>query len=296
MLVTGTSGHVGAVVGAHLLERGHEVVGVSRRLNKSSRTVSRAISLDLSRVDAAATIAGAEARCDAIVHAAAAIDSDPFAPALTLTNGLGTQQLLALAARWGVESFVYLSGVTVIGRPKQTPITENHPVDPPSAYLASKLYGEHLLRATVGEQIAAMSLRLTAPVGPGMAGSRILPVFVRGALGGTPLEIVGQGRRGQDYVDARDVAAAVEASIERRARGVLNIGSGHCITNLELAQLCVEVLRSDSEVRLSGAPDAEETVRWEVSITQAERTLGYRPRHPIEDSIVAVADTAGEGA
>jgi UDP-glucose 4-epimerase len=296
VLVTGTSGHVGGVVGAHLLARGHEVVGVSRRLNHSARTVSRALSMDLGNSGAADAIAAGAPRCDAIVHAAAALEADPFAPAISLTNGLGTQQLLALGARWEVESFVYLSSLPVIGRPQTLPITEQHPVNPLSAYHASKLYGEQLV------QIAApggVSLRLTAPIGPGMAGERILPMFVRRALAAEPLEVLGDGTRGQDYVDARDIAAAVEAAIERRATGVMNIGSGRCITNIELARVCVELLDSNSEVRPSGAPDPEEGVRWEVSTARAAAAIGYRPRHSLEDSIAALAaafrDDPGDG-
>jgi UDP-glucose 4-epimerase len=284
--VTGTSGHVGGAIGAHLLERGHEVVGVSRRLNSSARTVSHAISMDLGDSGAAEAMAAATRRCDAIVHAAAALDADPLAPAISLTNGLGTQQLLALAARWGVDSFVYLSSLPVIGRPQTLPITEQHPVNPTSAYHASKLYGEHLVRIA---SRAGMSLRLTAPIGPGMAADRILPTFVRRALTGEPLDVLGEGSRGQDYVDARDVAAAVEASIDGRATGLLNIGSGRCITNIELAKLCVELLGSNSEVRLSTGQDPEEGVRWEVSTARAQESIGYRPRHPLEDSIAALA-------
>lgn len=284
--MTGTSGHLGGAIGAHLLERGHEVIGVSRRLNASARTLSRGISLDLSKPGVVDAIAATTSRCDSIVHAAAAFDSDPLAPALTLTNGFGTHQLLALAARWEAERFVYLSSLPVIGRPMQLPVTESHPARPLSAYHASKLYGEQLVVLTPG----GVGLRLSAPVGPGMNERRILPAFVRRALEGLPLEVAGDGSRGQDYVDARDIAAAVEAAIERRSSGVLNIASGRCVTNLELARLCVQVLDSRSEVRLSGMPDTEDGVRWEVSIARAERELGYRPAHRLEDSMAALAE------
>jgi nucleoside-diphosphate-sugar epimerase len=123
-----------------------------------------------------------------------------------------------------------------------------------------------------------------------MAAGRILPVFVRRALAGEPLELAGEGTRGQDYVDVRDIAAAVEASLRVEPSGVLNIASGTCTTNLELAGRCVELLGSSSEVRLSGTPDREEGVRWEVSIERAAETIDYRPRHSLEDSITTVAE------
>jgi nucleoside-diphosphate-sugar epimerase len=290
ILVSGSSGHVGGAIAAHLMERGHEVVGLSRRLTKNNRLLSHAVAADIGTPGLAALIADKQGRCDAIVHAAAAIDYDPYAPAISMTNGVGTQQLLALAARWEVSSFVYVSSVPLIGRPLELPITEEHPVAPLSAYHASKLFGEHLCAIARAAGTPTISLRLTAPVGPGMAAGRILPVFVRRALAGEPLELAGEGTRGQDYVDARDVATAVEASLQMQPAGVLNIASGTCTTNHELANRCVEVLGSSSEVRLLGTPDPEEGVRWEVSIQRAEETIDYRPRHSLQDSITAVAE------
>jgi UDP-glucose 4-epimerase len=198
--------------------------------------------------------------------------------------------MLALAARWQVSSFVYLSSVPVIGLPRELPITEEHPVQPPTAYHASKLFGEHLCSVARAAGTPTVGLRLTAPVGPGMPDGRILPVFVRRALAGEPLELAGEGTRGQDYVDVRDIAAAVEAAIEAEPSGVLNIASGTCTTNLELAHSCVEVLGSASDVLLSGRPDPEDGVRWEVSIERAAASIDYRPSHSLKDSITAVAE------
>jgi UDP-glucose 4-epimerase len=291
--VTGSSGHVGRAIASHLMAAGHEVIGLGRRLTKDNRRLTGAIAADLGQPGVAQMLVSGHSRCDAIVHAAASLDQSLECPSISLTNGLGTQQMLELATRWEVGSFVYLSSVPVIGRPARTPVTEQHPVDPPSAYHASKLYGEQLLAVARRRGAAGISLRLTAPVGPGMPDGRILSVFVRRALAGEPLEVAGGGTRGQDYVDVRDIAAAVHASLERRAIGVLNIASGRCVTNLELARRCVELLDSPSAVLLTGAPDPEEGVRWEVSIEAAHAQLGYRPQWSLEDSIAAVAEELG---
>src|ERR1700736_381262 len=117
MLVTGSSGHVGGAIAAHLMQQDHEVVGLSRRLTRNNRLLSHAVAADIGAAGVAELIADKQQRCDAIVHAAAAIDYDPYAPAISITNGVGTQQMLELAARWEVTSFVYISSVPLIGRP-----------------------------------------------------------------------------------------------------------------------------------------------------------------------------------
>jgi UDP-glucose 4-epimerase len=290
ILVTGSSGHVGGAIAEHLMQEGHEVIGLSRRVTKRNRLLSGAVAADIGQPDLIGSLDVERLRCEAVVHAAAALDKDPHALSISLTNGVGTQQVLELAARWQVSSFVYLSSVPVIGRPRQLPIDEAHPTDPVTAYHASKLYGEHLVGVAALSGMPAVSLRLTAPVGPGMPDGRILSVFVRRALAGEALELAGEGTRLQDYVDVRDIARAAQASLERRATGVLNIGSGRPVSNLELAQRCVAAVGSRSEVRLSGVPDPEEGLRWEVSIARAAEVIDYSPRQSIDDSINAVAD------
>jgi dTDP-glucose 4,6-dehydratase len=300
ILVTGASGHVGGAIAAHLMSEDHEVVGLGRRpterLTGSNQRLSSAIAADLGRPGVARTLAADERRCDAIVHAAASLELDPHSPAISLTNGLGSQQMVELATRWDVASFVYISSVPVIGRPLQLPVTEEHPASPATPYHASKLFGEHLVAIAGRAGTRTVSLRLTAPVGPGMASGRILPAFVRQALAGERLAVAGRGTRGQDYVDVRDVAAAVAASLQQRATGRLNIASGRCVTNLELASLCVQAVGSSSEITLGEEPDPDDDVRWEVSIARAERTIGYRPRRSLADSIQAVADQLRERA
>jgi nucleoside-diphosphate-sugar epimerase len=285
ILVTGASGHVGGTIATRLLGCGHEVAGLGRRQVPDPR-FSDALAFDIARPGLASTVAAETKRCEAIVHAAATLDRDPFAASVTLTNGFGTQQIVELASRWEVASLVYISSLPAIGRPSELPVTEQHPTRPLTAYHASKLYGEHLV--ALGSQ-PGVSLRITAPVGPGMPDDTIMPVLIRRALTGEPLLLHGHGSRAQDYVDLRDVAAAVSACIEHRASGPLNIASGRCISNLELARTCTSVLGSDSEVAFSGSPDPDDDVRWEVSIERAATTIGYRPRHTLEESIAAVA-------
>lgn len=290
MLVTGASGHVGGAIARTLTDEGHDVVGLGRRLTKGNRLLAGALIADLGQPGAVDAVAAGQPPCDAIVHAAAALDKDDGSSAIALTNGLGTQQLLKLATAWDVSAFVYLSGVTVIGTPQQLPITEEHPTAPLTAYHASKLFGEHLVAIAARAGLPAVSLRLSAPVGPGMPAGRILSVFVERALEGRPLELAGAGSRRQDYVDVRDVAAAVARSLREVPAGVLNIAAGASTSNRELAQLCVETLASSSEIVHNGFADPEDDIRWEIAIGRAQEAIGYRPAHSLADSIAAVAD------
>jgi nucleoside-diphosphate-sugar epimerase len=263
-------------------------VSASRRLGLVPG-LAGALAVDLAEPGAAGHLRDA-GPFEAVVHAAAAVVHDPNDISVSLANCAGTQRVLSLAEEWGVP-FAYISGVPVIGLPTRLPIDEDHPTDPPTAYHASKLYGEHLVELARRRRLPAVSLRLSSPVGPGMPAGRILSVFVAAALAGEPLEVAGEGSRAQDYVDVRDAARAVAACLEQGVDGLYNVAAGRCFTNLELARQCIEQLESSAEVRLGSRPDPEEGIRWEISIERAGRRFGYEPRCSLEDSIRAVASS-----
>lgn len=250
--------------------------------------MSQALSADITSAADMNRVA-AEEPCEGIIHAAAAIDHHPHAHQVALANCLGTQRVLELGERWSCSAFLFVSGVPVVGRPRQLPVTEEHPVDPPTAYLASKLFGEHLTELARRRGMAAASLRLTSPVGPGTQAGGLFELFVRRALGGQTLQVAGEGTRMQDYVDVRDIAEGALACLENRAAGLFNIARGEAVSNLDLARRCVEVLGSRSEVRVGGRPDPQDGVRWEVATERAAETFGYSPSRTLEDSIAGVA-------
>lgn len=283
VLVTGARGHVGGAVVDRLAVAGHDVVALSRRPPPAAGA-AHVVLADIGD-PAALEQLDREQPCQAIVHAAAALGSRPWNPEIPRVNCLGIQRVLWLAERWGCARFVFTSSIQVVGRPRFTPVDEKHPLDPLTEYHASKLFGEHLVALAAGRGVAATSLRLTSPVGPGTPDGRIFSVFVQRALAGLPLEVAGAGSRRQDYVDVRDVADAVALALEQETSGVLNVGSGRAVSNRELAELCAKLLGARSQVRFDGAPDEEEGVSWEVSIARASDALGYAPTRSLEDSI-----------
>ncbi len=296
VLVTGASGHIGGAAVLALSNAGHEVVGLSRGTSGALPAAVQQVQFDIGDAAFVESLTHTIARCDAVVHAAAAMDPDLGSEALSRTNCRGTQQLLRLAHEWGVHDFIYISGVAVIGLPQLHPITEEHPTRPENAYTASKLSGEHLVSAHAKEHGYGTSLRVSSPVGPGLRAKRIFSTFIDKALRGDPLAVAGKGGRRQDYVDVRDVASAISCCIERPVPGVFNIGSGVPVSNLELAEAVVRVLQSNSSVRCEGEPGPDEQLCWDVSIEKAREALGYGPDHPLEDSIRTLADEVKAGA
>lgn len=284
-LITGASGYVGSAIAARLAGLGWEIVGLDCR-PPNAQCACVHVQANIGSTLEWETLADRIPPCECIVHAAAAIEYGLHDNAIALVNCFGTQQLLKLANERRIEKFVFFSSVPVIGRPRQIPVTEEHPVDPPTAYHASKLFGECLLRISnrLGDMKAA-TFRLTSPVGPGAAPKRIFSTFVDRAMAGKPIQLDGRGSRRQNYVDVRDVALAVELCLKSNKAGLFNIAGASSISNLELAETCKRVLNSSSPIEFSGKPDPEEGVDWEISIEKARRIFGYKPAIAIEQSV-----------
>ena len=289
VLVTGTSGHVGGAIARHLIKCGINVIGLSRRL-ADINGLTRQIQADIGATDFMRTVVCQTEKCSAIVHAAACLNKDFYTPEVSLVNCFGTHQLLALADHWKVENFVYISGVNVIGKPQIHPITEDHPVEPSTDYLASKLYGERLVQIANSCGISGAILRLSSPVGTNMPGMRVFSVFVRNALSNKAIQILGRGTRKQNYVDARDVAKAVETCLQQKVKGLFNIAGSKVISNYELAQLSIRLLNSSAVIEFANKIDIEEGNIWDIAIAKAKSKINYKPRYSIEDSIHAVAE------
>lgn len=286
VIITGGAGHVGGAIRRHLASLGWETIDVSR---------SGTIRADLASPDFAEQVAAAVKACDAIVHCAASMAKGLTDRAIAQVNVAGTQEVIHTAALTKAGSLVFISSVPVIGHPRHLPIDEEHPANPMTAYHASKLCGEHLVRLAASPSLRTASLRLTSPIGPGTPPGRIFSEFAGRARRDEPLVLAGQGGRRQNYVDVRDIARAVGQCIQSGASGVFNVAGSAAVSNLDLARCCVQTLGSTSPVTFSGTPDPEENTVWEVSIGKARLSFGYQPVHSLEDSIRSFASSHASG-
>jgi nucleoside-diphosphate-sugar epimerase len=292
ILITGASGFVGRAVAQHLILQGHDVVALVRN-SLTAPFVAQTIEATLGSDNFVESV---QQKCrepaEAIIHTAARIDYQNLCQDIIGVNCLGLQQILSVALHWNVQTFINFSSIGVIGLPIDNPITEGHSTSPRTAYHASKLFGEHFLEAVANHQMAAVSLRMTAPVGQNMPATRILPVFLRCAIESKPLTLSGRGTRRQNYVDIRDVIYAVALCLEHRPRGRFNLGGPYALSNLELASLCIQSLNSNSKIEFDGKSDPADNEIWEVCLKAAKDAFHYTPAYDIRSTITDLMTTA----
>lgn len=292
ILVTGSNGFIGSHVSRYLRKQGNYVIGLGRRDHPVGQVDEYVCcDMDTEKVEQLFEIIRVK-RIDAVVHLAADMRKEPYGVEVVSHNCVGTQRLLELCEKKGIGVFVQLSSLPVIGKPIEHPITEKHPLAPPTVYHATKVM-EELLANYADERhgLRTVSFRISAPVGTGMNQNTIFPTFVSRAVRGENLILSGKGSRKQTYVHVDDISQAIFLALEKdNAHGVYNLSSHNCLSNRELAEQCIEILASDSQIVFSGKEDPMDDDIWEVSLERIHEDLGYQPQVSIEQAIREYAD------
>src|SRR5947209_2794171 len=153
VLITGGAGFIGSNLTDALLERGHSVLVID------NFATSRRDNLDAGNdrlVVEEETIGDADAvnrifdsfGPEVVVHAAASYKDPDAWMEDSLTNVVGTVNVVRAAEAAGAKRLVYLQTALCYGlHPTEQPITLQHPLDPAaSSYAISKTAGEHYIR------------------------------------------------------------------------------------------------------------------------------------------------------
>jgi len=163
ILLTGADGYIGAVMGAKLLETGHDVVGIDtgfyRRgwLFEDGRPRPRTISKDQRQI----TVDDLRG-FDAVVHLAE-LSNDPIGendPRLTMEiNHQGSVGLGRMARDAGVARFIQASSCSIYGAGSDGYRTETSAFAPQTAYARCKILAEEGLRALMDETFTPVFMR-----------------------------------------------------------------------------------------------------------------------------------------
>jgi dTDP-L-rhamnose 4-epimerase len=167
-----------------------------------------------------------------------------------------------------------------------------------SVYALSK-YDQERMCLVVGRAygIATTALRLFNVYGPRQALSNpytgVLAIFGSRLLNGNRPSVYEDGRQRRDFVNVRDVATAFRLAMDRpEADGmVLNVGSGHAYTIIEIAErVAAATGRADLRPLVTCKYRVGDIRHCFADIGEAQRVLGYRPAVPLEAGLAELAD------
>jgi len=242
LLVTGATGFLGHNLCPYLVGQGYRLRALVRPTSNYGFLEELGIDLAWGDVRDPRAVWEAAAGCRAVVHAAARFRFWGDREAFFAVNVEGTRHVLEAAREAGVERFVHISTVVVIGRPPEKEIiTEETPCRPLDPYQESKLAAERLALAYhQNHGLEVVVLRPGAMYGPWgrYAFNRL---FFEDPLKRVPVRVHG-GRHITFPAYVKDVAWAVGAALEQgRAGQTYNI-CGPCLTHREVGEVLERAL------------------------------------------------------
>lgn len=237
--VTGATGHLGANLVRLLIERGHTV----RALHHRSHGLDPLEGLPIERrpcdVLDVATLQAGFAEVDAVINLAAVISirGDPDGRVMR-TNVEGPRNVVAACLETGVAKLIHFSSIHAfrLGKPGDVIDEDNAPADDTCfRYDYSKALGEREVLAGVERGLDATILNPTGVIGPFDFAPSRSGLMLQAILAGRMRVLVDGGF---DWVDARDVAHAALAAVDRGVAGERYILSGHWASFADLGAMC----------------------------------------------------------
>ena len=301
IFLAGATGALGRQLLPRLVERGHEVTGMTRSESKQQlvrELGGRPVVGDaLDPESVAAAVAAAEP--EVIVHQLTAIphalDLRHFARDFAQTNRLrteGTDHLLAAGRAVGTRRFVAQSYAPAIFARAGGPVkSEDDPLDerPPDQMRATADAIRHLESAVTGAGWAeGVVLRYGAFYGPGTNFSLGPQGTMVEAIRKRQIPLVGRAGGVWSFIHIEDAAEATVNAVEGRGRGIYNVVDDEPATVAEWLPFAA---------RAVGAPAPRRVPRWlgrifagepaTVMMTEArgasngkaKRDLAWTPRH-----------------
>jgi len=297
ILITGGAGFVGSYLCETNVMKGNTVICLDNFLNGNLTNIRqllthrnfKLVTGDIRDFDLLEKIMR---DVDVVFHLAAQIhvDRSIIEPRLTYDiNVLGTQNILEISRRYDVEKIIHASTSEVYGTAQYSPIDENHPLDAPHPYGASKIAGDRMCNAyikTYGLNIAILRpFNIYGPRQKDTGYGGVISIFIKRILNNLPPIIFGDGHQTRDYVYIEDIVRAYDIILEcnKKIQEPVNFGTGKEVKIIDLANKIIKIMGSDLQpVHVDPRPGE---VRRLIANIEKAKKIGWTPKYNLDQGL-----------
>lgn len=235
VLVTGTDGYIGSLLGPYLMKKGHEITGLDAGFYRSGwlfhneeSVYPSCLNKDLRNINPE-DLEGFEA----VIHLAE-LSNDPLGqlnPEVTYKiNYQGSMRIAKLCKQAGIERFIYASSCSVYGVGTEEYKTEESETNPQTTYAKCKVLVEQEVSVMADDHFSPTFLRNATAYGPS---PRMRFDIVLNNLAGLAwtkgvIEMISDGMPWRPLVHIKDISKAIlctlEASREAVHNQIFNVG------------------------------------------------------------------------
>lgn len=198
------------------------------------------------------------------------------------TNVLGTQTLLEVARRKGIDRFQHVSTCEVYGDlplDSDESFTEQSPCRPRTPYNASKAGADHAVLAYHHTfNVPAVISRCSNNYGTFQFPEKVIPLFTTRALDGQPLPLYKHSQNKREWVYVIDHCRAIDLMIQKGKNGeVYNVGTGTEKSVEEIADSILDVLNLPQSMKTYVSDRPGHDRRYLLKSSKARIELGWSP-------------------
>jgi UDP-glucuronate decarboxylase len=297
ILITGGAGFLGSHLCERLLHEGNDIVCLDNYFTGDKKNIVHLIGLpnfELIRHDIINPI---YLEVDEIYNFAC--PASPlhyqFNPIKTIkTNVMGVINVLGIAKRTKAK-VLQASTSEIYGDPDVHPQTESYwgrvnPIGIRSCYDEGKRAAECLMMDYRRQNsVNTKIVRIFNTYGPRMAihDGRVVSNFIIHALQGKNITIYGDGAHTRSFCYVDDLVEGLIRMMNSADEfyGPVNIGNPEEFTILQLAQLIIQLTKSNSGIDFHPLP-ADDPAKRKPDITLAKEKLGWNPKTGLEEGLL----------
>ena len=229
---------------------------------------------------------------DGVVHLAALwlLQCYEYPRAAFDVNIRGTYNVIEACVANNIERLVYSSSASVYGDAVKETMTEDHPYNNWTFYGATKIAGEHMLKAYHKRYgLKGVGLRYMNVYGPrqdykGTYIAVMMKILDNLDKGLSPV-VYGDGSQSYDFIYVRDTARANVCALKSEVPfGFYNVGRGIKTSIKELTELILKISGSDLPIKYEPAGQTFVTNRVGDPVA-AEKDLGFKWTVDLEDGL-----------
>ena len=289
VLVTGASGFFGVHALKELIERGYEVHAVGRRKVELQGTQFHP--LDVFDTGAAAKLFRA-VRPTHMLHLAWNVASGFWSAEDNIEWASATASLIRIFHQAGGQRIVGVGTCAEYDWQDLPPfINESHSRIPRTLYGSAKESTRQILAAYTRQVgISHAWAVLFMSYGPQERAERLVPSVIRSILAGRATRTT-SGTQIRDFLESRDVGAALAALVDSPVEGAVNVASGQPLMLREIICKLGEIAGRPDLVRLGDVPSRpDEPTRLVADIARLRQEVSFEPKISLERGL---ADAIG---
>ncbi len=281
ILITGGSGSVGSYTVPRLIEKGHEIKVLDKRIDIFKGMEGKGLELKEGGVEERVKVNEAVKDIEVVVHLAWSFSEDPFETFEIDMRGL--LNLLDASVKNNLKQFIFVSSAVVYGSPKYAPIDEKHSCDVEDArkplYALAKYTGEKLCLVYQKESnLPITNIRFWWGFGEEIGGKH-LRNMIQKALDGEVIQV--PKGAGGSFLHFDDFLLGLEkVLLNEKAMGETFNLSSFYITWEEVAKLIVDIAGSGSVETVSQSDWKGSSFiadEWDLTYKKLRDLLGFSP-------------------